>query len=606
MDSLDRPYWPGAEAALFNSLTHLRERKAIAAQDPALGSPSAKIEAIFAFLDRTKELLQIDRRQAATIIYALLTQPAPPFGLFGPGVNLSPDGTYLTITDEGRTGYVIAISTGAIVATFPARSDDTLEVAFISNDLVSLKREGSGSEYNKTTWEVFDIKSNVTIKLPSALGWNIQHVAAVPSSLNLIVVLDNMESQKSSISVFDRRAKSYVLTMDIALGSSLSPDGNLLLSPNNSGGVDVINLLTNKREGALAVQQSRARKILFSPSGRYVITISEDSSARVWQLYEKRLLKVLDEKITGHPSVSFSPDESRIAIIGEDRLFRMLSLSVGRVDTVVHKFETVVNFVTFLPWGGQMLTWSSDFFSAVTDEFSLRLWAVETSIHPGRCLLEKLPTPEENKLFFLNYSLVGEIISERLDNGASKNNLLKVWNASTGKLIFQYDAGENVIENAISIADAHQLIVRFFGGEFVILDRLEGGDVRIVGNLPVIPRSTLLGVSQDRSVVIVLSASKENVELRDITNWRLIHRISVSGLDLNDADISNDHRRGLLRSAGDEIYYVDFTTGYMKSVLLPSKGIRPSVFGRGKTINYKSAWSASIDPSYGFGARCGS
>jgi WD40 repeat protein len=71
------------------------------------------------------------------------------------------------------------------------------------------------------------------------------------------------------------------------------------------------------------------RTAYFSPSGRRVVTASEDGTARIWDSVSGECLVPPLGHQKGVKSASFSPDESRVVTACEDGFARVWSVETG-------------------------------------------------------------------------------------------------------------------------------------------------------------------------------------------------------------------------------------------------------------------------------------
>ena len=86
--------------------------------------------------------------------------------------------------------------------------------------------------------------------------------------------------------------------------------------------------------------------VAFSPDGKYILTGSDDHTARLWEVETGRELRVFSGHSVGVSSVAFSPD-GRFVITGSDRV-RLWDVTSG---TVLRSFGGITKFVAFSPDG---------------------------------------------------------------------------------------------------------------------------------------------------------------------------------------------------------------------------------------------------------------
>ena len=71
------------------------------------------------------------------------------------------------------------------------------------------------------------------------------------------------------------------------------------------------------------------RSVAFSPDGRFILTASDDRTARVWDVKTGREVSVLRGHRKGLLSAAFSPDGSHMVTSGDDGTARVWDAGMG-------------------------------------------------------------------------------------------------------------------------------------------------------------------------------------------------------------------------------------------------------------------------------------
>jgi WD40 repeat protein/serine/threonine protein kinase len=152
----------------------------------------------------------------------------------------------------------------------------------------------------------------------------------------------------------------------------------------------------------------------FSPDGQWVVTASEDGTARVWE--------VASGKAVGEPmrhngvvkSIAFSPDGKRVATASADGTARVWEAATGKAVGEPLRHDGVVNSVAFDPDGKWVLTASED--------GTARVWEVATGKAVGQ------PLRHDGFVFSASISSDGKWMVT-----TSSDQTARVWEAASGK-----------------------------------------------------------------------------------------------------------------------------------------------------------------------------
>jgi WD40 repeat protein len=157
----------------------------------------------------------------------------------------------------------------------------------------------------------------------------------------------------------------------------------------------------------------------FSPNDKWLVSASEDGTARIWSRADGTLLTT----IKGHQSfvsrVHFSPDSLQVLTASADTTARLWSAQDGKLIRIFQGHDGTLIDAQFSPDGSRILTASVD--------GKAKLWDKTT----GQ-LIHTLTT-DSQALNVINFSADGQqILTAGLDN------IIWLWDANTGNLLQSY------------------------------------------------------------------------------------------------------------------------------------------------------------------------
>ena len=263
--------------------------------------------------------------------------------------------------------------------------------------------------------------------------------------------------------------------------AKFSPDGHLILTTDSRNHEGIHRLWD--REGnyltALRGHESYVNTTEFSPDSRYILTASDDRTARLWDRQGNAVVVLQHNQPV--QSAEFSADGNYLLTISgsswEDRTTRIWDRQ-GNLLAAFQR-EDRVDGVEFRPDGNQILTWGDD---------TARLWSTSTAIATQPQQTEALQTFEEEvaeqnaQLVLLEheqavdsaeFSPDGNYILTRTFNGREP----RLWDRR-GNLLVTLGGHSQSVDSAEFSPDSHYVLTTSADGTARLWDR-EGNSFTI-------------------------------------------------------------------------------------------------------------------------------
>jgi WD40 repeat protein len=207
---------------------------------------------------------------------------------------------------------------------------------------------------------------------------------------------------------------------------AFSPDGNYVLTGSDDKTARLWEAASGKQQLVFMGHQKRIRSVAFSPDGSKILTGSQDNTARLWEATSGKMLVTFE----GHTSfvyrAVFSPDGNYILTGSEDKTARLWETYSGKCLVVFAGHTDAIRGVAFSPDGRYVLTGSSD--------GTAHLW----NTYSGNSLVAY--EGHSRALRGVTFSPDGrQVLTGSLDNTA------RLWEAMSGKTITVFEGhSENV------------------------------------------------------------------------------------------------------------------------------------------------------------------
>jgi WD40 repeat protein len=161
------------------------------------------------------------------------------------------------------------------------------------------------------------------------------------------------------------------------------------------------------------------RGVTFSPDGSRLASVGDDETVLLWDVAAGKVLRTFRGHSARIRCVAFSPDGTRLASASDDGTSKLWSVATGEVQRTFTEPNSVVYTLAFSPDGERLAT--------VDDQFNIKLWDVfsgETfrtfSGHTGQVVSIAF-SPDGTRLA-----------------SASRDYTVRTWDVGSGKMIRTY------------------------------------------------------------------------------------------------------------------------------------------------------------------------
>jgi WD40 repeat protein len=182
------------------------------------------------------------------------------------------------------------------------------------------------------------------------------------------------QAQAALFKAYHELRESVVLKEHTGMlwSASFAPDGRRLVTVSEDSTGRVWDAQTGAPLCVLRGHRGPVRFAAFSSDGRYVITTSLDKTARIWDAETGREVAVLEGHRNNVLRAAFSPDGRQVATASADHTARVWEARSGKQIHNLDQHTKPVRDAIFTPDGKNILT--------ISDDGTARLWDAATGI----------------------------------------------------------------------------------------------------------------------------------------------------------------------------------------------------------------------------------
>jgi WD40 repeat protein len=130
--------------------------------------------------------------------------------------------------------------------------------------------------------------------------------------------------------LFKPKERFDITHKDIVRSATFSPDGKYVVTASNDGTAKIFEVAT-KKELFEITHDSVVNSAEFSPDGKYIVTASDDGIAKVYEVAtQTKIFSILHDKYKFVTSATFSPDSKFVVTVSDDKTAKIYDVKTHK------------------------------------------------------------------------------------------------------------------------------------------------------------------------------------------------------------------------------------------------------------------------------------
>lgn len=443
----------------------------------------------------------------------------------------SPDGKKIVTASYDNMVKLWDAGTGALLFTFEGHKDVVFSARFSSDNrkIISASADGTAKLWDAVTRRLIltlpepAAKANVAEFSPDGTMAVIAFADGKAGILNIKKNEFNYLVDRSADGVSpDKKNRAHTASV---ITAQFSNDNNYVVTASEDRTAKIWDIKNGSLKKVLAKHKDRLYSARFSPDGSKVVTASKDRVAMIWNIADENVLQ-----LTGHGasvlSAQFTLDGKKIITTSFDTTARIWDAESGHPDAVLRGHGRTV-FSAAL---------SSDSTRLVTASYdgTAKIWDIES-----RNLIITL-AGHTNWVYSAMYSADGKKIVTATDDKA-----IKVWDAVTGSLLANLKGHKDWVYFAMFSPDGRKIVSTSRDKTIKIWDVATGEEDL---NFRAKDMRQFSDYSPDGSK-IVFATGNNSIQIIDTLTWDTVSS-SIRHSQMRIAKFSSDGQR-IITASGD-------------------------------------------------------
>ncbi|ANE51373.1 caspase family protein [Flavisolibacter tropicus] len=330
---------------------------------------------------------------------------------------------------------------------------------------------------------------------------------------------------------------------------SISPNGKYVVTVSSDKTAKLWEINTGRLLNTFTGFTGVVNSVEFSPDGTKIITGAKDGKVRIWDVSTGALLQDLKGHKQEIASVKFSPDGQYAVSASIDQSAKIWNVATGALIHSLEGHRSFVSMASFSTTGDYVLTASWD--------FTAKIWDTKT----GQ-LVRTLT--DSTKLVNLPLNFAYFSPGDKYVITASKDNSLSIWDAQSGKRIREQRKHTDEIRSACFINKGKYFVTSSYDHTAKVWETSTGDLVYdLVGHSDKVYMSS---PSADGKYLVTASADA-TASIWDMTNGKLARTLAGHLSDVMSAFFTPDGKKVVTSSWDRTARVWNFSNGKTISVL---------------------------------------